>query len=74
MGYLVYAVLMLASAAASYYAAQKAAGRASQATAGTIDAPTAESGRPIPKLYGTKNITSPNVVWYGDIKTEAIQK
>lgn len=37
-----------------------------------IDAPTAEEGRPICVLFGTKRIKGPNVVWYGDIKTQAI--
>ncbi len=40
----------------------------------TIDAPTAEEGIPIPVLFGTKRIKGPNVVWYGDITTEAIEK
>lgn len=73
MEYLVYAVIMLASAALSYYAAQKA-NKPSNASAGTIDAPTAESGRPIPKLYGSKNIKSANCCALGDLRTEPIQK
>lgn len=35
--------------------------------------PTAEEGRPIQVLFGKKYITGPNVVWYGDLKSEAIQ-
>lgn len=31
-----------------------------------IDAPTAEPGRPIPVVFGTVLLKSPNVVWYGD--------
>lgn len=27
--------------------------------------PTAEQGRPIPVVFGTRNIGSPNVVWWG---------
>lgn len=38
-----------------------------------FDVPTAESGRSIPVLFGTKEITGPNCVWYGDIKTVAIK-
>lgn len=41
---------------------------------GEIKAPTAEEGREIPVLFGTRNIKSPNVVWYGDIRTVAIKK
>jgi len=42
-------------------------------TAGTVDVPTAEPGREIPVLFGTRDITSPMVAWYGDIKTKAIK-
>lgn len=31
-----------------------------------IEQPTAEAGRPIPKVFGTHTIRSPNVLWYGD--------
>lgn len=40
----------------------------------SIDAPTAEEGRAIPKLFGTRDITQSNVVWYGDTKAVAIKK
>lgn len=41
---------------------------------GDIKAPTAEEGREIPVLFGTRHIEGPNVVWYGDLRTEAIRK
>lgn len=41
---------------------------------GTVESPTAEEGRSIPVLFGTRVIKSVNVVWYGDIRTEAIRK
>jgi len=41
---------------------------------GEISTPTAEEGREIPVLFGTRIIKSPNVVWYGDIKIKAIRK
>lgn len=31
-----------------------------------MDEPTAEAGRPIPVVFGTVNITSPNVLYYTD--------
>lgn len=40
----------------------------------TIKAPTAEEGRAIPVVFGTRLIEGPNVVWYGDISNEAIKK
>lgn len=41
---------------------------------GDFKAPTAEEGREIPVLFGTRDIEGPNVVWYGDLKTVAIRK
>ena len=39
-----------------------------------VEAPTAEEGRAIPVLFGTRDIKGPNVVWYGDVKAVAIKK
>jgi hypothetical protein len=36
--------------------------------------PTAEEGRSIPVVFGTRTIASPNIVWYGHLKTKAIEK
>lgn len=41
---------------------------------GTVESPTAEEGRPIPILFGERDITQSNVVYYGDIETEAVKK
>ena len=38
-----------------------------------LDVPTASDGREIPVLFGTKNIKSANVVWYGDFRSDAIK-
>lgn len=39
-----------------------------------FQAPTAESDREIPVLFGSKNLNGPNVVWYGDLQVVAIRK
>lgn len=39
-----------------------------------IKVPTAEEGREIPVLFGARDIESPNIVWYGDFKTETVKK
>lgn len=39
-----------------------------------ITAPTANEGQSIAVLFGTRRMKGPNVVWYGDIKTDAIMK
>lgn len=38
-----------------------------------LKAPTAQDGREIPVLFGTRVISAPNVVWYGDLKTKAVK-
>ena len=38
-----------------------------------ISVPTAEEGRAIPVVFGTRVIEGPNVVWYGDFKSEEIK-
>ena len=38
-----------------------------------IGAPTAEEGREIPVLFGTRDIRGINVVWYGDLVTIPIK-
>ena len=41
---------------------------------GDIKAPTAEEGREIAVLFGTRDLDGPNVVWYGHLRTVAIKK
>jgi hypothetical protein len=38
-----------------------------------FDVPTADADRPIPQIFGTVYINSPNVVWYGDLRVDAIE-
>lgn len=41
---------------------------------GDFTVPTAEDGREIPVVFGTKDIQGPNVVWYGDFMAVPVQK
>lgn len=41
---------------------------------GDFNVPTAEVGREIPVLFGTRKLEGPNVVWYGHLRTVAIKK
>lgn len=42
---------------------------------GTIEAKaTATAGGEIPVLFGSREITGQNIVWWGDTKTKAIKK
>lgn len=35
-----------------------------------LESPTAEAGRPQPVVFGTVLIESPNILWYGEKRTE----
>jgi len=39
-----------------------------------FDAPTAEEGKAIPVAFGDVWCKSPNVVWYGNLRTSPIKK
>lgn len=39
-----------------------------------FNAPTATEGRPVPVIWGRVQLTGPNVVWYGDLRTSALTK
>ena len=38
-----------------------------------LSIPTAKQGKPIPKVFGQVIVTSPNIVWYGDLAYNAIR-
>lgn len=40
----------------------------------SFEAPTAEEGKVIPVLFGTRDIKSPNIIWYGDVSTTPVKK
>ncbi|WP_165856725.1 hypothetical protein [Marinobacter sp. JSM 1782161] len=66
--------LLVVSLAATYFLAPGADSQASASGLDDISAPTAEEGKEIPVLFGTRDIESANVVWYGDLRTVAIKK
>ena len=39
-----------------------------------FDIPVAEQGRPIPVVFGEVLLTGANLLWYGDLRTTAIQE
>jgi hypothetical protein len=41
---------------------------------GDFNVPTAEVGREIPVLFGTRKLSGPNVVWYGHLRVVPIKK
>lgn len=42
-------------------------------TLADISAPTAEVGREIPVLFGTRDLSGPNVTWYGALRVVPIK-
>lgn len=41
---------------------------------GKMDVTTADEGNPIPVVFGTRDVYSQNVTWFGDTKSVAIRK
>jgi hypothetical protein len=67
--------ISLISAGVQYYVARKKANELDSAnapTAGEIRFPQVTASSPIPVLFGTRRMSGPNVVWYGD--TTIIQR
>jgi len=40
----------------------------------TVKRPTSEEGRPIPVLFGTRLLDSPNIVWWGEVDAKAVKQ
>lgn len=69
----IYAIVFIAALVIGYAMMPKPQSQP-PAGLGDIKAPTAEEGREIPVLFGTRDIESPNVVWYGHFRSVAIKK
>ena len=76
MAWWIIPLVMIASAAVSYVVAYSLTPSPQEPTAAGLNeftVPTAELGRDIPVLFGTREIAAPNVVWYGDLYTTPIR-
>lgn len=38
-----------------------------------LSLPTVKQGKPITKVFGQKIVTSPNIVWYGDLSYNKVK-
>lgn len=65
MSYVYVAILVVAVVVAVALAPKPP--NAEPASLTELNVPTAEEGSPIPVVFGTVTIKSPNVVWYGDL-------
>lgn len=61
-------LIMFVIAVAISYAAYLLAPKPKQPTyeAADLNAPTVSAGRPVPVVFGTVLLKSPNVLWFGD--------
>lgn len=65
--------LFVASLVISYLTRPKA--KYDSPSPGTFEASsTAQAGGEIPVLFGSREITGQNIIWWGDVKTVAIKK
>lgn len=69
-----YAVVFVAALVVGFTMAVPKPQSAPPAGLGDFTVPTAEDGREIPVVFGTRDIAGPNVVWYGDFMTVPVQK
>lgn len=65
--------LLLVSMAISYATRPKPQ-NAKPAGLSQFKVATAEDGRELPVLFGSRRIEAPNTVWYGDLRTKPIKK
>lgn len=56
--------LALVLSVAAYMLAPKP--KQAQTAASDLNAPTVSAGRPVPVVFGTVTMKSPNILWYGD--------
>jgi hypothetical protein len=68
-----FVVIMVVAAIAAAYAVSPKTPEQKPATLSDLNVPTAEQGRPIPVVFGTYLIQSPNVVWYGDLAYKKVK-
>lgn len=73
MDMLTYVALLVATTVIQRVLAPKPKGTKAAALE-DFSVPTAEVGRPIPWLFGTRKIKDPNCIWYGDLRTNRKKK
>ena len=71
MSYAYVAILVIAVVVAVALAPKPPTARPAALT--DIEVPTAEEGRPLPVVFGTVTVQSPNVVWYGHLAYSAVR-
>lgn len=67
-----YVAVWVVSFVAAYYLTPKPSQTVSPSS--EINVNTAEVGKEIGVLFGTRTIKSSNIVWYGDLKVSSVKK
>jgi len=67
-----YLIIFIISLVVCYAMAPKAT-QPAPASLSDMDIPTAEPGRCIPVVFGTRLLKSPNIVWYGDLRYSPVE-
>lgn len=70
MGYVIFALVVLVLA----FALQPKPPAVKPPSLDDIELPTVGQGKPIPKVFGRRIVTSPNIVWYGDLAYNDVRK
>ncbi len=68
----VYLIVFIISLAVCLAMAPKST-QPSPSSLSDMNVPTAEPGRPIPVVFGTRLLKAPNIVWYGHLKYKAVK-
>ena len=63
--WIVYAIVAMVLSIAAYMLAPKPP-KQSQPPTSDLNNPTVSAGRPVPVIFGTVTMKSPNILWYGD--------
>ena len=75
MGFFVYLLIYAAAFLLSeLFAPKPETENARPSGLGDFNFPTATEGRAVPIIWGTVEISAPNIVWYGDLRTDRIRE
>ncbi len=75
MGFFVYLLIYAAAfLLAELFKPKPDIENAKPAGLGDFNFPTATEGRVVPLVWGTVEISAPNVIWYGDLRTDRIRE
>ena len=72
--YIIYAIILIATIAASFLMRPKGPPPPKPATLDEIQVPLAEEGKELTVVFGTVIVEAPNVVYYGNLTSTPVRK